>query len=355
MFTHSVTSFDYRDHRKLALTGLNLWENHGWMVWDQVDGEDLLLWLSPYRIVGAHPDSPFAVHDVALSQTMIVRSSYEGNERRKMHDDLFLAVGYDLGDHLSGDALQIEVDEKKAIWRIGDRNFIAAPPVWRITGSHVDVEVDLTFEPTGPAIWLTDPAKTIEESQDRWFLLFARARGRVVHRGQLFTIDGYAAHERHVHCGTIYNPVRLLSARGATFHCLATKDKQLVICSRPSLGLAWARLMSQGHVVDFSTPLHSSTIIEADFWVDPQSRIQVPCSWHSRFQGPSGWLEVTGHAFSRGYYLWPHFKFGCTVAYWWLGEAELSYELASGERGHLSRVQYVVHDNRLLYRQHHDD
>jgi hypothetical protein len=353
--TQPASPFDYRDHRTLALTGLNLWENHGWMVWDRVHGQEILLWLSPYRIVGTHPDGPFAVHDVALSQTMVVKGIYEGADRLQMHDNPFLEAGYELGDHLNGDALQVEIDKTQATWKIGQRRFVAAPPVWQITGSHADVDVDLTLETTGPPIWLTDPAKTIEESQDRWFLLFARARGTVVLGGQTLTIDGYAAHERHVHCGTRYNPIRLLSARGITFHCLATKDTQVIMCSRPSLGLTWARVISEGRIVDFSAPLHECNVTEVDSWVDPQSRIQVPCRWHSRLQGPSGWLEVTGHAFCRGYYLWPHFKFGCTVLYWWLGEAELNYELTSGERGHFSGLQYVVHDNRLLYRQHRDD
>ena len=49
---HPARPSDYRDHRSLALSGLNLWENHGWMIWDRIGGEELLLWLSPYRLVG---------------------------------------------------------------------------------------------------------------------------------------------------------------------------------------------------------------------------------------------------------------------------------------------------------------
>lgn len=355
MSTHTVKTSDYKDHRPLALTGLNLWENHGWMVWDKDKDQDLLLWLSPYRIVGAHPNTPFAAHDVALSQTMFLRSRYEGDERCQMHVDPFVCVGYDLGDHLQGGALQIEVDDDKAVWVIGERNFVAAPPIWRVFGQHADVDVDLTFQLAGPAIWLTDPAKSVEEIQERWFLLFARAQGQVTHGNERLTIDGYAAQERHVHCGTKYDPIRLLSSRGITFHCAASKDVQVIVCSRPSRQLAWAHLIFPHRVVDFNAPEHRCVIREVDFWVDPQSRVQVPWSWHSTFEGSSGFLELRGHAFSRSFYLWPNFKFGCTILYWWLGDVEMNYELASGEKGRLPNLQYVVHDNRLLYRQHRDD
>jgi hypothetical protein len=342
-----VTAADYKDHRALALAGLNLWENHGWMVWDRVGDEDLLLWLSPYRIMGRHPDTPFAVDDIALSQTMVLRSA----RRSEMHDGPFLAVGYDFGDYLPGDSLNVCVDDKRATWRIGGRSFIAQPPVWRIQGSHAGVDVDLTLEAAGPPLWLTDPAKSIEEIQERWFLVCARARGHITHKWQVLEIDGYANQERHVHCGTRYDPVRLLSSRGITFHCLAVEGRHVIICSRPSLGLAWARLILGDHFVDFQ----NCRVVEAEFWVDPQSRIQIPSAWHIACEGPAGSLEITAHGFSRAYYLWPYFKSGCTVLYWWLGEAKLRYELASGEKGCFPDVQYVVHDNRLLYRQHRDD
>jgi hypothetical protein len=355
IYDHPVTAADYSDHRQTALRGLDLWENHGWMVWDRIDGEDLLLWLSPYRIVGHRHETPFAVEDIALSQTMVLRVNHQGAERLKMHDDAFLNVGYDFGDYQPGDALQVQQSETRAVWRIGERAFTAEPPLWRVRGAHAGVDVDLLFEPTGPALWLTDPAKTVEQIHERWHLVCARARGTVTHQGKTFRIDGRASQERHVHCGLKYDPIRLLSSRGITFHAVGFEDKQLLICSRPSLGLAWARLLLPDRVVDFSAPSHACQVIETEQWVDPQSRLQTPCAWRSVFEGHSGRLELTGRAFSRTYYLWPQFKFGCTVLYWWIGDASLRYSLASGENGSVDNLQYVVHDNRLLYRQHRDD
>jgi len=349
-----VRPADYRDHRPLTSAGLNLWENHGWMIWDQVDGEDILLWLSPYRVVGGQPGGPFAVGDVALSQTLLLRGRFEGASRRSLTDTPYLAVGYDLGDHLPGDALAISVDEDRATWRVGDRTFEAAPPTWRIRGEHAGVDVDLELTAMGPPLWLADPTVTVEQSEERWLTQCARARGTIRHRGATLTIDGYASHERHVHCGTRYDPPRLLAASGVTWHSGSGDGVQVIALSRPSLGRAWARLVFDDGVAEFRTPDATCEIHETESWVDPASRLSVPSAWRASFHGTAGSLDIEARAFARAYYLWPHFRHGATVLYWWLADATVRYDLADGRQG-TAPFRYVVHDNRLLYRQHLDD
>lgn len=56
--------------------------------------------------------------------------------------------------------------------------------------------------------------------------------------------------------------------------------------------------------------------METESWVDPESRLNVPCAWESRFEGPTGTLRVTARAFTRAYYLWSHSKHRCTILYW---------------------------------------
>jgi hypothetical protein len=349
-----VRPLDYRDHRPLALTGLNLWENHGWMVWNRSGDEDILLWLSPYRIVGYGPASPFSVRDIALSQTLLLQATISGADRTGMHDNPFLAVGYDLGDHLPPDALHIEVSDTSATWRVGKRCFVAAPPRWQIHGEHAGVAVELELTAMGGPFWLTDPGCSVEDSEELWLLQCARARGNIKHNGRITRIDGFASHERHVHCGTRYDPPLLLSAQGVTWHSGGSNDTQIIIMSRPALGLAWARLVWADDHVEFAIPDHDGRIEEVEFWIDPQSRLQVPVAWRSVFDGPAGTLEVEARAKARAYYLWPNFARGCTILYWWLADAHARYRLADGRSAEFD-LQYVVHDNRLLYRQHRDD
>ena len=350
-----IQASDYRDHRSLALAKTNLWENNGWMVWDRIDGEDILLWVSPYRLIGHGPNSVYALSDVALSQTLLIRGRYDGASRSQMHDNAFLCVGYDLGDHLDGDELRISLGDDAATWRVGSRTFTSAPPEWTIRGDHAGLNVDLRISAMGPPFWFTNPADETEISQERWFLACARVQGQLTHLGDTLSINGYGSHERHIHCGPRYDPVKTLSARGITWHSGSANDLQIIMLSRPSRGIAWCRIVTERELVDFSAPAHSCEIIETDFWIDPQSRMQIPCAWRSTFIGPSGTLELHARAFARAYYLWPHFKHGCTILYWWMADASIEWKRANGERLCVHGLQYVVHDNRLLYRQHVND
>jgi hypothetical protein len=320
------------------------------MIWDQPAAEELLLWLSPYRIVAVRPDGPFVAGDTALSQTLALRAP-SGLAGGRMENGSFLQVGYDLGDHLPGDELHVKVGAEAATWSVGSRRFVAAPPLWQVQGEHAGVYVDLEMSAMGPPMWITDPSLDIETTMERWFVQCARARGQVRFAGKEYQIDGYASHERHVHCGTRYDPPKLLDGRGVTWHSGSGRDVQLIALSRPSLGLSWARLVFDDEVYDFNSPNDRKEIEETDHWIDPESRLRVPSAWRCHFEGRSGSLEVTARAHRRAYYLWPNFKFGCTVLYWWLASADVSWSLPSRGSGS-ERFQYVVHDNRLLYRQH---
>lgn len=351
----NVEPGDYRDHRALALSGLNLWENNGWMIWNRNGSEELLAWVSPYRLVGGLPGSIYSVDDVALSQTLVLEGTFEGERRSRMDINPFLCVGYDLGDHMPGAAIETEISEDRAIWRVGAREFGAAPPKWWVRGGHAGVDVDIEFEAMGPASWLADQSKTVEQSEERWHLVTARARGTMSFRGRTVEIDGYACHERHVHCGGRYNPLETLSSRGVTWHSASHENNQVLLFSRPTLGRFWGKVVLDGTAHDFNAPEHACRIEEIDFWIDGESRLQVPCSWESNFSGPSGTLEVSARAFTRAYYLWPNFKHGSTILYWWIGEADIRCKLTDGREFAWEKVQYIVHDNRLLYRQHRWD
>ncbi len=353
---YNVHASDYRDHRPLTGDGMNLWENHGWMVWDRQENSDLLLWVSPYRVIGRQPSGPFALSDVALSQTLLLHTEMNADERESMHDTPFLAVGYDLGDHLPGDALRVEVDEAGTSWNVGERSFRATPPRWQVTGRHAGVNVDLDFEATQEALWLTDPDQPIADSEDRWFLVDARVQGSVTTDEKTFQISGHGSHERHVHLGTRYDPVALLSSRGITWHSAAKDDIQLLLLSRPSLGHSWARLKVGDSSVAFDAASGDHCdIVETAHWQDPQSNLMVPSAWRGFYSNSQGTLAVNARAFARAYYLWPHFKHGCTVLYWWLADATIEYQLTNGDQGFVEHVQYIAHDNRLLYRRHIND
>lgn len=353
--SYNVSASDYRDHRALALSGLNLWENNGWMIWGRDGDQEILGWFSPYRLIGRQTDSLYSVDDVSLSQTLLLNGTFTGDRRGRMENDPYFCVGYDLGDHMPGPAIETGIADGISTWRVGEREFQAAPPRWWIKGSHAGVSVDLELDAIAPAFWFTDPLKSVEETEERWYLVCARARGAITFNERSYQIDGYGCHERHVHCGARYNPLKTLSSRGLSWHSCASGNNQVLLFSRPSLGLFWGKVVVDGEVHDFDAPDHRCELAETDFWVDPESRVHIPCAWESRFEGPSGSLSVAARAFTRAYYLWPHYKHGCTILYWWIGEADIRCRLADGREFSWRKVQYIVHDNRLLYRQHRGD
>lgn len=343
---HNANVYDYRDHRPLALAAGDLWENHGWMVWGSTEEEHVLLWVSPYRLV-SRPDGPFAVRDAALSQTLFLTAPKA--EGHVLGDNSFVQRGWSPADHLPADSLRVDIDPSHATWTIGKREFVATPPDWRVVGEHGGVDVDLDLSAVAPAFWFTDRRQRVEEIEERWFVQCASAQGRILAGDRAINIDGQGCHERHVHCGRRYDPSRLLSARGVTWHSGGRGDIQVLVFTRPSLGLNWSRLILPEGVVDFSEG-HICSVSEVAFWTDPRSRLSVPSSWDVEITGPAGALSIRARALSRAYYLWPQLSRGATVLYWWLAEADIRYELTDGRSGELKNVTYVVHDNRLLYR-----
>lgn len=345
--THNTTIDDYRDHRDLALATGDLWENNGWMVWSSTPDEHVLLWASPYRLI-SRPDGPFGVRDVALSQTLLLTAPRDATE---LTDTPFIEQGWSLADALEPERLAVENDGGSAVWAVGDRRFVADPPEWAVRGAHAGVDLDVELTAMAPAFWFTDPAVSVEESQERWFVQCASARGTIVSGGRTIEVDGQGCHERHVHCGRRYDPARLLSARGVTWHSGGRGDVQILVFTRPSLGRNWSRLILADGVVDLAEG-HECRVEETAMWVDPRSRLSVPSAWTVEIEGPSGSVTVSARALARAYYLWPQLAHGATVLYWWLGEADIGYSLADGRSGTLERVPYVVHDNRVLYRDH---
>lgn len=347
----NISPADYRDHRPLALSGRDLWENIGWLIFDRSEGMDIMFWFAPYRLIGRHPAGTIAVDDIALSQTLALAVSRRPGDDTPMRDTDFLAVGFDLGDYMPGQALEVRRHPEETVWQVGGRRFSAAPPLWRIEGAHAGIDVDLTLRAPAPGLWLTDPTQSVEESEELWLTACARARGTIAYADQTLSIGGYAYHERHVHCGGRFDQISALAERGVTWHTIGMDEAQVMVLSRPSRGEAWAKLVLPGETIDFSAPGHGYVIEETEHWLDPRSRLNVPCAWRCRFEGASGTMAIEGRAFARAYYLWPYFKRGCTVLYWWLGEANLSVDLQDGRSWRGDNVQYVIHDNRLLHRQ----
>lgn len=156
------------------------------MVRGRSETEHVLLWVSPYRLV-SRMNGPFAVRDVALSQTLLLRAPVRGE--RQLVDTPFHQRGWSLADSLDPASLEVTVGRDSATWQIGAGQFAATLPTWSVRGAHENVDLDLELEALSPAFWFTDEEGTVEELGERWFVQCASARGR-------FGMGGPAFHRR---------------------------------------------------------------------------------------------------------------------------------------------------------------
>src|SRR5262249_10233574 len=239
---YNLPLVEYRDHHALVPAGKNLWENNGWFVMGTAsDGHvaetDVVLWVSPYRVVGS-PGGPFSVADVVVDQTLLIAADYPPSERDRMHDNPFTSVGWDPGDFLPPSALQVTEGADRSTWRVGERAYVAAPPAWWIRGGHAGVDLDLRCDALAPAFWFTDPSADLLVTEDRWIYVQARVAGSVSFAGRRLAVRAFGSHERHTRIGTRYDPIALYAGAGVYWHNVCAEEFQVMAVARPSLGIA---------------------------------------------------------------------------------------------------------------------
>jgi hypothetical protein len=342
---------EYRDHHDLVPPDRDLWENNGWFVIGTTEGSggpatDVVLWVSPYRVMG-RPGGPFTVRDAVVHQTLLIAAEYPPAERDRMHDNPFVSVGWDPGDFLEPGALRVDEAPDAVTWRLGGRAYVAAPPRWRLHGEHAGVDLDLRCEALAPAFWFTDPADDLLTTEDRWVYVQARAAGTVRVGDRTLSIVGQGSHERHTRLGTRYDPLALYAGAGVYWHNVCADELQVMAVARPSLGVAYGKVLLDDRVLDFRGP-GAVRIDELAHWPDPRSGYYLPYRWRVRMHSPEGTLEAEATAFARAYYVWHHLTRGCTLLYFWTARCDAELRLADGRRVRVARAQYGVHSNRTF-------
>ena len=345
---YNVCPHDYSGHLSLAEKhDLTLWENHGWGIRSlQIDG-DSLLWVAAYQM-RSRAEGPFIIEKSSAIQSMLAHVEYTRAQKRQMHDNDFTAIGWNgLNDLRSPDDLAICVDEREAVWTIDNMRFTAAPPVWKVKGVQREVGYDLVLEADEPAFWLTDRGKTALESGDRWFLVNARANGRVEFNGRTIALSGMGWHERHVHLNDTYDPTVLLKGEGIIFHNGYSRDVNVHLVARPQLGIFKAKVLHNGIWYNFEGEKLVS--VEAlQEWVDPRTHMTIPCAWLLRFDDGKASLELHVQAFARTFYLWNFLSGGVNILHWWIAEANGSFTPPGRCSVEIADMKHVVHQNQVF-------
>jgi hypothetical protein len=339
---------EYLDHRRRVSPAQRLWENNGWSVRGTGGDRELLLWTSPY-LLQSGPDGPFVAERLAVSQTVLVLAE-PGQDGGPLVDAPFVSAGWDPADRLPWHDVVVEERAGSVRWSAAGRIVEAAPPRFTLGGDHAGIGLAVDIEASAAPLWLSDPAQPLGEREDRWFVVNGLATGTVAVGGERLSLRGHAVHERHVHLGTGYDPVRLLAGEGVTWHTAHGESLTLAVLSRPTLGTCWGQAIVEGEVVDLSSP-GAIAVEVTDRWIDPRTGFVVPSAWVIELRRGAGSdrLVVELRAQRRAYYLWNHLIGGETVCYWWLATGRASLLRGGGTRRDLGPLRAEAHRNRTFY------
>lgn len=346
---YNVEPSDYAGHLPLARQhDLVLWENHGWGVRSLAGEGDTLVWAAAYQL-RSRQGVPFVKPEFSALQSMLAHVRYTAAQRAEMHDNDFVALGWNGLDDLRppGD-LAITVGPDRAVWRMDDMRFTAAPPEWRVEGRVRDTGYDLRLQAQSPAFWLSPRERSALEHGDRWHLVNARCTGQVEMRGERIAVDGMGWHERHIHLNDYYNPIKLLKGPGIVFHNGYSPGLDVHLMCRPALGIARAKILDEGEEFNFNGPAEVEST-ELGHWTDPQSRLHTPVRWRVRCAHARATLELEVRAFARTFYLWNFLTGGVNILYWWLGEAAGRFERPGRAPREIRGMKNVIHQNQALY------
>lgn len=341
----SVPLAEYLDYRDRVREDQLLWENNGWSLRGTAGDLEVLAWVSPYLLKG-FDGGPFALDAAGVNQSLLVTLD-PGTAPPTLHDNDFVAVGWDPPALLPWTAWQVESDGRAVTWRGPDREIVSAPPHWTVTGDHGGVELAVDISALAEPMWLTDPDQDLADRQDRWFIANGVAQGTLRLGGSRLPLSAHAVHERHIHLGTTYDPVTLLRDGGVTWHTGHNDQVSYAVLARPSRGEHWGQVQVRGAEWRLTRPGD----IEIDVtsrWCDPRTDLTVPAAWRLRLRGDAGTLELRTTARARAFYRWDFLSGGRTQLYWWLCSTVGTLTGPDGRVEELAPLRSEAHLNRTL-------
>ncbi|HEY4278595.1 MAG TPA: hypothetical protein VGM91_10265 [Conexibacter sp.] len=336
------------DHQRCHLDEItpeqDLWENHGFLLRaDASDGTDVTLWTSPY-IVKRGPHSYYA-SEMDILQTVLVATNYSAAEKRQMHDNDFVAVGWNVADYLPRGTVQADRNDERVLWKILGREYEDAPPHWEARGEHGGVDLDLAFDAFVPSFPLF-PHEGFAEEGMAWYEVYLRAGGTIAHAGRRLEVSGYACHERVI--VTRDHEPQKMRGHGLNWHHLFGDRVQSWIMTSPSAaeGLAYVVVDGETFKVQGAERVR---IDDTDHWVDPRSWFRVPYRWHVTVETDGGALELDAGAYARAYYPWVPFRDTVNILYWMSAEASGTFTRSDGDVIEIPPAKYMAHSNRVIF------
>jgi hypothetical protein len=339
---------EYQDYRARVGDERQLWENSGWSIRGRDGDRDYLCWASPYFVQGV-PGASYRPGRFAVDQSILITTPADGPDG--LHDNDFLAVGWDAQDQLRWDDVDVVHDDGSLTWRTPDREFQVSPEAYVIRGSRAGIRTDLTMTLDAPPLWFTDPAEGFDVRANRWWIGSGTADGTILAPGAQIRVAGaHAVHERHIHLGLAHDPVRLLAGGGVCWYTASGEDLHLALLARPTLGSAWAQITLGEQTWNLTE--ESLSVRTLDTWLDPQTSMLVAESWAVTAELPGGIaIELELMARARAYHTWDFPAQGQTMIYWWLNTGHATIRDGRTTR-RIDDIAAEAHLNRTFSTRH---
>ena len=282
--------------------------------------KDILFVTTIYHVGGRK----WGIKDGAVMQTDLVISD---THDRQMKDNEFVANRMD--PIKSFDDFSVTTEEDRIVWKAGNRQVIARPPIWEVKGEHLGVEVDLELTAIGSAVPYHGTWDKLAEAGVAGNEQLAKATGSITYQGETYVLDeGWAVRERTCLGKDFDVPSLLGQKEGYIWGWCFSEALKLFCFAQGGSGHFAGRVFLTDRIVDFSG--EHTTVEVLKEWTDPKLRATFATDWRIAMESEEGRLEINVSTWSR-YLFGFHLVDGFTNHFGALGRASGTFTASSGE------------------------
>ena len=296
-----VTLDDEADHIK-DLPPKDLWEESAIILIAETETHDVLLWNAMYILKG-HGENLWIKKDGVEHDIVFI--AVPKSQRGQMTDNNFARTGWHPTQRLPADALKIDRQADRTIWTLQDESFICRPPIWEVKGSHGGVELDLTYEQVGKAIWNWGPFSGAMEKDRAGYDVFATVNGTIKTGGLNLEIKNGQGVREHIAVGQSCNVIRNLPPPRVMWWLYASKDDIGVNYFRPGVvDIGKVNIGDREIHFNPAAGLGSISYQNLQYWEDPRSGYNLPIRWHLNMSSAEAIVDFDIKCHGRGYFHW---------------------------------------------------
>jgi hypothetical protein len=337
----NVTLKDQLSFAEQLPAGLSYLENNGFMIMGETDDGDEVSLVSCIMRVGGGVNGPWQVEDAFKGQTTFLATPKQHAPGMRNND----FIGNRTWATDAWSRAEIVETADSVTWTQGNRRHICRPPYWEIQGSHMGIEFDLLLTGIGDAAFHKGRYSDLKANNIAGFEHPLCAEGTIKANGKTYRLRK----DRSFGCQEKFTqPAFDLAAvlRGETYYWVwwANERVRIFIYYYPQMRRTYSHVTLDGQEIQFMENGQSAiSMKELEYWIDPQTRLQVPVKWHFNMKSAQGNIDMDIEASTRTYYSYLT-QSGATMHYGLHSHSQGEMRLANGTNVALTDMRsYVEH------------